>query len=157
MSLSVRQQGEIAYLRGALGLDDFERRLLKLENRDESEVATLEERHSQGLAALAQLDVYPAAPFSPEGFPDPEREEGEEAPVMAGSVDESETVHETNPAVAANEDASVDGTPELDEYLASYNTLTVDELKQELKNRELSTSGSKDTLVARLEEDDKEA
>lgn len=36
----------------------------------------------------------------------------------------------------------------------SYDALSVDELKDELKARELSTSGNKKDLVARLEEDD---
>lgn len=38
-----------------------------------------------------------------------------------------------------------------------YNSWTVAELQQELENRELSKSGSKAELVARLEEDDKES
>lgn len=37
-----------------------------------------------------------------------------------------------------------------------YGSLTVDELREELANRDLSTSGNKPDLVARLEEDDAE-
>lgn len=41
-----------------------------------------------------------------------------------------------------------------DETQEDYNDWTVDELKEELRSRELAVSGSKDELVARLQEAD---
>lgn len=144
MSLGVRQQGEIAYLRGALGLDELEARVAKLENEEDYVGQTLEERHSRGLANLARLDVYPAEEFSPEGEPDPEGTE--ENKIEHGVVNPDETVQESNPAVAVD--------PEVLAAVAAYEEMTVEQLKDELRNRELPTSGSKSDLVARLEEDD---
>lgn len=169
MSLGVRQQGEIAYLRGALGLDEIESRIAKLENQDEYAGQTLEERHGRGLANLANLDVYPAQPFSPEGEPDPEgTEELQETWQPAGTIDQGETVQESYPAVgetspeeSTEEEVQEDETPDLDAYMRSenlerdsYENWTVEELKNELRRRELSTSGAKADLVSRLEEND---
>lgn len=152
MALSTRQQGEVAYLRGMLGLDELESRLAKLEGDKAQEPKTLEERHSAGLANLAKLDVYPATPFYPEGESAPEPED---QPMMAGSVNQDETVREANPAVGESPVDELDEL-ELEDLEEDYNGWTVDQLKSELKNRELSTSGSKSDLVSRLEEDDKE-
>lgn len=197
MGLSVREQGEIAYLRGVLGLDLLEERLAKLENR-EVEVLTLEERASAAKAALAELEVYGATPYTPEHVaktlpkPDPDENRGPRA-----YIDESEVVHEDHPAeeglVAQDQEvvtmdaedvdvppqsdqpdnavkrddpatsqvppsASSEPQEDLDALLAEdeedYDSWTVDDLKTELSERDLSTSGKKADLVARLREDD---
>lgn len=158
MALGVRQQGEIAYLRGALGLDELEARLAKLEGDDEFTGKTLEERHSRGLANLAALPSG-TGPYSPEGEPDPEPQEGEESPeewIPEGTPDQEETVQEPNPAVG-------DSNPEDDEDLdldalleekTPYEEWTVNELKAELSRRGQPVSGTKAELVDRLEQGD---
>lgn len=157
MALSVRQQGEVAYLRGVLGLDQIEERLAKLES-EEVKPWTLEEAHSHGLANIARLEVSPVTPYSPEGDPDPEPEEGEEKEewVPAGSVDQEETVRESSPA---SEDVSYEDEEDLDldallEEKEDYNEWTVNELKAELSRRGQPVSGTKAELIDRLEQGD---
>lgn len=154
MALSERQQGEIAYLRGALGLDQIEDRLSKLES-DETTRWTLEEAHSHGLANIANLDASPVTPYSPEGDPDPEPDEEEEEWVPAGTIDHGETVQETNPAAEDNgfEDDDVDLDALLEEE-TPYEEWTVNELKAELAKRGQPVSGTKAELVDRLEQGD---
>lgn len=156
MALGVRQQGEIAYLRGVLGLDELEARLAKLEGSEEFTGKTLEERHSRGLANLAELDSYGATPFSPEGEEDPEdQEEVQKNWVPEGTIDETETVQEQNPASedVSFEEEDVDLDALLDER-DSYEEWTVNELKAELSRRGQPVSGTKTELVDRLQQGD---
>lgn len=151
MALGERQQGEIAYLMGALGLNSILDRLDKLESRDKDDVVfpTLEERHSRGLANLANLPSTTMTPYSPEGEPDPEPDEDEEVEPPAGTIDETETVTESNPAVGEVDDDDVD----LDQLLAEdadYEDLSVDELKALLRERGQPVSGTKSELIERL-------
>lgn len=155
MALGVRQQGEIAYLRGALGLDELEARLAKLEGDEEFTGKTLEERHSRGLANLAALPSTTMTEFSPEGEPDPEVDEDAEEWVPEGTIDETDTVQESNPATgeADFEDEDVDLDALLEEK-EDYNDWTVNEMKAELARRGQPVSGTKAELIDRLEQGD---
>lgn len=149
MALGERQQGEIAYLRGALGMDELEARIAKLENEEYVE-KTLEERHSRGLANLANLSSTTMTPFSPEGEPDPE---SKDEWVPEGTVDETEVVQESNPAsvgLSHEDDEDIDLDALLEEN-KPYKDWTVNELKAELSRRGQPVSGNKDELIDRLE------
>lgn len=152
MGLSERQKGEIAYLYGALGLADLEERVAKLEGNEGFRAATLEERHSQGLANLANLDTYGATPYSPEGKPDPEPEEDVEVQEQKGVVNQEEALGEEHPATGGSSvelDALLDEDNEL-----KYEDLSVAQLQELLRERELPVSGRREELIIRLHEDD---
>jgi hypothetical protein len=59
--------------------------------------------------------------------------------------------------VPGTEDAGDGGSEDGDEEDESYESWSVDALKEELGNRGLTKSGSKEQLIARLEEDDETA
>lgn len=155
MALGVRQQGEIAYLRGVLGLDELEARIAKLEGDEEFTGKTLEERHSRGLANLAELESYGASSFSPEGEPDPEdQEEVQENWVPEGTIDYGETVQEENPATEDEVDLEALLEEDVPDDETPYEDWTVNELKAELARRGQPVSGTKAELVDRLEQGD---
>lgn len=150
MALGDRQQGEIAYLRSALGVDELEERLAKLEGNEEYAGRGLEERHSRGLANMANLEKYGATPYYPEGVEPPEDEE--QSAEMQGVVDQSDVSTESNPAT---EGVEID----LDEYMNeekadNYDEWTVNQLKAELASRGQPVSGTKAELIDRLEQGD---
>lgn len=154
MALSERQQGEVAYLRGVLGLDQVEARLAKLES-EEVTPWTLEEAHSHGLANMANLSTSPVTPYSPEGDPDPEPDEDAEEWVPEGTVDQNETVKEQSPATVDSDpsDDDIDLDALLDQNVP-YEEWTVNELKTELSKRGQPVSGTKAELIDRLEQGD---
>lgn len=157
MALGVRQQGEIAYLMGALGIGAILERLDKLESRDKNDVVfpTLEERHSRGLANLADLSSTTMTSFSPEGEPDPEPEEDVDT-TPEGTVNPDETVQESHPAVAVTESDDVDLDALLAEDDTNYEELNVDELKALLRERGQPVSGNRAELIDRLEQGDQD-
>lgn len=97
---------------------------------------------------------------------------GPEATGLTGNEPSREADHQTptgvglaaltaNPGaktvVEAEKETPTPSPAESAEKGTDYNSKTIAELQQELENRELSKSGSKAELVARLEEDDKES
>lgn len=166
MSLGVRQQGELAYLRGALGLDTLEERVSKLEgqskeDREELLLPTLEQAHDRGLAAMAELPASPVQPYSPEGSddPDPDSPEGERAAEWKplGEIDHGETVQESNAAV--EDDQDLESLLQQSEDLRSdddYDDWTVNELKAKLAERGQPVSGNKQELIERVRQGDEE-
>lgn len=150
MNLGARQQGEIAYIRGMLGMDEIENRIAALEKKDTYEGPTPEEAHSRGLANLAKLDVYPAVPFSPEGEADPD---DMPPPSEHGVVNQDEVVKEDHPAVSANE-VDLDGYMDEPAGDPDYDSWSVTQLKERLAMKDLPVSGNKSELVDRLREYD---
>jgi hypothetical protein len=176
MSLGERQQGEITYLRAALGVDELFDRVAKLEGDEEARQLSLEERHSAGLAGMAKLPAYGSPEYLPEHLSEGYgvNEDGEAEKVqMQGEPDQTEVISEPHPATVVNEtpeeadrrlaeeqQAEVsDGEVDLSEYMdeVNYSDWTVESLKSELSKRDLPTSGNKAELIARLESDDKKA
>lgn len=167
MALSVRQQGELTYLRGALGIDLLEERIAKLEGDKEAEKLSLEAMDARGKSKLAELDSYGSMPYVSESDVDPDSVEPLETH-SSGDVDQSEVVRESNPAVLEGDPWGPDGVKkddmDLDAFLeddgdieddtVNYSEWTVEDLKTELKDRDLPVSGTKAELVSRLEESD---
>lgn len=205
MALSVREQGEIAYLRGVLGLESLEARVAKLEG-EENRKFTLEEHASNARAELAKLEVYGAREFNPESVADQFDQEPNETP----EYDKSEVSEEQFPAVSQESgfgvqpddpntpevpparssepatqidefegDSPGDETDETDETDdtkndkdddefeldldveeekdssdSNYEQWTVEDLKGQLRDRQLPASGTKAELINRLREDD---
>jgi hypothetical protein len=100
---------------------------------------------ADGVYLSSAAEVYTAS-LGAQAPPDIEEVQGE----MKVESEDSEAPVVPEPETVTEEEL------EEDEEGASYEDYTVEELKDVLRERELMVSGTKDELIARLEEDDED-